>query len=229
MKLSRISQGAFTLPEVLAVVLVVTILAALLFPVIQDMMEAGDRTACAGNLRQVGGAFGLLLSENGGAWPAYASNPDPADAGVWFDKLRPYLGLDATKGIDGTRPRVLKCPANRSHQWNYHKLSYGYNIYLGNNDGLGGGTSPFQRVRGGAMAHPSKVIAAADGDSAQITYNTQLDGRWRGPGVLHKGGANILFADGHVEWRERDETVYRPAGWTEELMRTYGAFGRYAH
>lgn len=221
---------AFTLIELLATILVVLVLAMLFFPVVQGMMEAGDRATCSGNLRQIGSAFGLLLSDNGGRWPTYASNKDPGDTGVWYDKLRPYLGLDAKKGIGVTQPEVFKCPSNHTHQWDYNKLSYGYNIYLGDNTGLGGGAdgASWSRVRSVGISRPSQVIVAADGDSTQDTYNSYLDGRWRGPGVIHKGGANILFADGHVEWRIQNETVYRPAGWTEDLMRAYGAFGRYA-
>ena len=221
---TRHARG-FTLLELLVAILVVLVLAALLFPALNGFTEAGDRAACAGNLRQIGAAFNLLLTENGGAYPAYASNPDPGDAGVWYDKLRPYLGINTAKGVDVTQPKVYKCPSNRSHGWNFNKLSYGYNIFLGNN----AGTSPFQRVRRIAITHPSTVIVCADGDNREATYDTQLDARWRGPGVLHKGGANILYADGHVEWHLRDKTVFSDSGWTDDLMRAYGAYGRYAY
>ncbi|MFV0416710.1 MAG: type II secretion system protein, partial [Chthoniobacterales bacterium] len=97
-------HSGFTLLELLAVVAIVLVLLALLFPMTQNLLEKGSRATCSGNLRAIGAAFDLLLVENGGAYPSYSNNPDPADTGVWFNKLRPYLGVDDTKGIGVTQP-----------------------------------------------------------------------------------------------------------------------------
>ncbi|MFV0416331.1 MAG: H-X9-DG-CTERM domain-containing protein, partial [Chthoniobacterales bacterium] len=199
------------------------VLLALLFPMTQNLLEKGSRATCSGNLRAIGAAFDLLLVENGGAYPSYSSNPDPADTGVWFNKLRPYLGVDDTKGIGVTQPRVFKCPSNRNHEWNYNRLSYGYNNYLGNNDPS---ISQFLRVRKPAITHPSTTILCADGDSREETFNSFIDREWRGPGVIHDGGANVLFTDGHVEWKRREDVTFPT--WSEEAMRFYGVYGRYA-
>ncbi|MFV0417091.1 MAG: H-X9-DG-CTERM domain-containing protein [Chthoniobacterales bacterium] len=103
----------------------------------------------------------------------------------------------------------LPKPSNRNHDWNYHRLSYGYNNYFGNNDTLGdyGGRGYSLRIRKQAVTHPSTTILCAHGDSREPTTNSFLDREWRPPGVIHDGGANVLFIDGHVEWKSRDEEV----------------------
>jgi len=221
MNLSLKCRWGFTLVELLVSLAVIAGLIALLVPTINTLRAKAGEAACAGNLRQIGAAFTLLLNDTDGVYPAYQDT----NTVVWFNKLGPYLNLPPDVSYRESRPEVFKCPNNSTHRWDFSKLSYGYNQYLGDNDPSGPNRIRIRRV---AITHPSEVILCADGDSREETYNSVLDRGWRGVGVIHRGGANILYTDGHVAWHLRDDEVTGDS-WTEPLMRKFGVFGRYSH
>ncbi len=64
------SRSGFTLVELLAVIGIIIILAALLFPVLSRAREKAHQASCASNLRQIGMAFRLYLDANAGIYPA---------------------------------------------------------------------------------------------------------------------------------------------------------------
>lgn len=124
---ARYYNRGFTLIELLVVIAIIAILAALLFPVFGSAQESARRSGCASNLKQIGTALDLYLSDSADryppAWrPKFAGEvhpmfPDPAvtAAGVtslsatnvsvwitWDAMLLPY-----TKNRD-----VYKCPSD---------------------------------------------------------------------------------------------------------------------
>lgn len=60
---------AFTLVELLIVIAIIAVLAALLFPAAQSTMEKARRAKCASNLRQLGASFTTFAQENDGYMP----------------------------------------------------------------------------------------------------------------------------------------------------------------
>ncbi|MDQ2985886.1 MAG: prepilin-type N-terminal cleavage/methylation domain-containing protein [Armatimonadota bacterium] len=60
---------AFTLIELLIVIAIIAILAAVLFPVFSRAKEAARKSGCISNLRQLGYAFAMYLSENDDRMP----------------------------------------------------------------------------------------------------------------------------------------------------------------
>ena len=60
---------AFTLIELLFVIVIVAILAALLVPALSRVIENSRTTQCASNLRQIGTAMFLFAGEHGGYFP----------------------------------------------------------------------------------------------------------------------------------------------------------------
>ena len=63
-------RSAFTLVELLVVVVVIAVLAALTFPVLHMVRKNGDRTAGLSNMRQIGAAFALYSTENDFQFPS---------------------------------------------------------------------------------------------------------------------------------------------------------------
>lgn len=56
---------AFTLIEVLIVIAIIAIVAALLFPVFNSARSSGKRTTCISNMRQIAAAWNLYAGDNG--------------------------------------------------------------------------------------------------------------------------------------------------------------------
>ncbi len=87
---------AFTLVEILIVLAIIGILAAILLPVLANAREAGRRAACASNLKQIG--LGLqLYAQDHRKFPRSwfgTSNDAPSDAATnfkWMDAIYPYI------------------------------------------------------------------------------------------------------------------------------------------
>jgi len=114
------ARRAFTLIELLVVIAIIAVLAAILFPVFSRAKEAAKKTACVSNLKQLGAAFTLYLSDNDGFYPQTkrtSEQPDVDDAnGAWeepdygsvFDLLVSYV----SRGSTVARQRVFACPSD---------------------------------------------------------------------------------------------------------------------
>src|ERR1700678_206136 len=65
----KADRRAFTLVELLVVIAVVAILAALLLPALASARQKGQRAACLSNLHQIGIAIQSYASDSGGSIP----------------------------------------------------------------------------------------------------------------------------------------------------------------
>lgn len=169
------SRAGFTLLELLVVIAVIGILAALLIPVAGQAMESTRRTQCAVHLRQLGVATLLALEEQKGVFPDFEWNTQY----LQFEFLMPHI-RDA---------RVFRCPtAGRDKSGGDNWPEYYCTDYEGKtvctdykfND------SPFienQQVY--ALSNPNIVVVARDLG-------------WM-PVSRHLGQDNFLFLDGRVE------------------------------
>lgn len=63
-------KKAFTLIELLVVIAIIAILAAILFPVFAQAKDAAKKSACLSNMKQMGVAFALYLSDSNGVYPS---------------------------------------------------------------------------------------------------------------------------------------------------------------
>lgn len=92
-------KRAFTLLELLVVIAIITILAALLLPVLARGKETGRSASCANNLRQLGIAASVYSQDFKGSLPSF------------LDWLRPTNGSRAISTIsNGTLYPYLKSP-----------------------------------------------------------------------------------------------------------------------
>ena len=85
-------KKAFTLIELLVVIAIIAILAAILFPVFAQAKEAAKKTADLSNVKQLGTATAIYLSDNDDQFPLQAGQ-DPA-TGQWGYNFNKYVPED---------------------------------------------------------------------------------------------------------------------------------------
>lgn len=224
--------SAFTLIELLIVIAIIAVLAALLLPALSRAKAAAHSARCKSNLRQQGIALALYVSEHK-RYPLYRTVRLPdllAPVSNWFRELEPYAGAVWTNGS------IFRCPSA-----GYRNLdgvvpggfyvgqgSYGYNAVGASGDGqplyaatpvatfglgavaAGGGSA--LTIHEGRVQVPSDMIAI--GDSSMPGFPI-IHPDFRVPVVMAKPYAphgqtfNNVLCDGHVEGSKRQK-LFQP-------------------
>jgi prepilin-type N-terminal cleavage/methylation domain-containing protein/prepilin-type processing-associated H-X9-DG protein len=189
---SRKATAGFTLIEILVVIAIIALLAAILFPVFARARENARRASCQSNLKQLGLAFAQYTSDYDNRYPqaqdntvtvtsataqtASVSNVD-GEPSLWPAKLEPYtknrqifncpsvkIGTNSWRRPDGTA-------INHPMGWQVgdsttraSRVMYGYNLLF-----IGGG------IAGGDAA------STTDGGSCNDNPNSGL---YNGVGAL---------------------------------------------
>jgi prepilin-type N-terminal cleavage/methylation domain-containing protein len=98
MKINTTSKSGFTLVEIMIVVAIIGLLAAIAIPNFVKARTTSQANACINNLRQLDGAVQQYALENKLA----------SSQGYTLSVLKPYLKLDSNSNIPG-------CPANGTY------------------------------------------------------------------------------------------------------------------
>ena len=101
---SRFEAG-FSLTELLLVIAIIAILAALLMPVLSSAKAKARRTACLNNLKQINLGVHLYAGENGDVLP----NTGPGTYITYKEVVKNFVGLH---GPSSSRDKVFACPAD---------------------------------------------------------------------------------------------------------------------
>ena len=216
---ARPFDPAFTLIELLTVIAVVGILAAILLPVVGKVRQSALRSDCVSNLRQIGNAVALYAQDNKGHYPrAYAV---PGGVEVYWRELivrggylgQPNYGLNSSLPQNqwhGSHFTYLTCKAHRqiapivnaSEGW----LRPTYSM----NGTIAAGKPSAWRPRMENFSSPSRLAYVGDGPPPTGASGVDINGAfWSGyskpDARAHGSVANILFFDGHVEARRNEQ------------------------
>lgn len=203
------SASGFTLLELLVVCTVIGLLVGLLLPAIISARDAARVSQCAGHMRQLGMAVALYSGERDGIFPRSQHSAFANGELVWSRAVARYLGEDETRWTNLLRG-VYHCPSDSRARM----LSYGVNVYfeLGPDDDYEGKPSTW-RYRS-EVPHPARTILFAENNSLADHIMPNF---WAGLSDVadvayarHRGSANYVFVDGHVERRKLQE-LYDPA------------------
>jgi len=177
-------RPGFTLVEILVVVGIIAVLAAILFPVLSSALRTARKAKCVSNLRQLYMAQKMYSDD-------YDRTLVPARAGTvtWCNILQPQM-----KNKD-----ILLCPEDHTPQTvpNTDDLPHGYGINYNLTYNAGG--TPFVFSMSG-ITHTTDLLLffdmkpSANGMGASyITHRlTRMDAR-------HTNRCGIVFLDGHAK------------------------------
>jgi prepilin-type N-terminal cleavage/methylation domain-containing protein/prepilin-type processing-associated H-X9-DG protein len=208
------SQRGFSLIELMVVISIIAILAAVAVPALGSVLESSQRSKCASNMRSIGAGIHLYAAENNGRLPSInCLTPDS----TWIEQLQPYLGTNYTT--------VRVCPADPRAAEKLrtdHATSYLMNerveadsFYDGATGELIPGETIFDRLV--RIPNPSRAIIMFLGNTNKTATGTDhihvsVMSFWNGvrseiwPDAFGggapdgtRGNANYLFADGHVQ------------------------------
>ena len=116
--MSKQARRAFTLIEILTVVVIIGLLAALVVPNLTTTAEDAARSTARSQLAAVRSQIELYKLRNGGAIP-------PATGNDGTQELWPAM----TTSVNGSVPFLMKepkLPVGYSWNWNGYKLTIGY-------------------------------------------------------------------------------------------------------
>ena len=168
---------AFTLTELLVVVVILGLLSALFLPSLQQAIAQGRLGKCTANLRIIGAGCLAFAADNNGGLPHADQGPDGTKL-MWSDVA---LNGGTEKNISQGQARSLACPCTpflAQNTWNLYgaALGYGYNPNLGTAEyyftkQIKDGNS-YPNVRLAAVARPSQVILVTD-TGADASHSAQ--------------------------------------------------------
>lgn len=195
-------QSGYTLIEILVVIAVLSLLAALIFPMFGRVRGAARQIHCTSNLRQLGQALAMYRSDYDDRYP-FAADPAIHLTGGNFmlfpdmDVIGPALPMLSDVMSPYVRSReVWHCPSDAGnvvidvphvpYPSMYEKFGMSYFYYI----------APAYSQTVGFPPGAKSVTSSR----ARASVPMMWDGGWYWHGASDwPGRANVLFSDGHVK------------------------------
>lgn len=181
---------AFTLIELVVVISVIGILAALLLPALGRAKEQAKLSTCISNLKQVNLAVRLYADDYADGFPTLSvPNPYPNGVGAYYKQLvKVYLGLHGPASPD---EKVFVCPMDRVLQ---NLVGHAFTSYTFNGYEVAPGA--IDRITGKKMSsikNPDKAVLVGE-------WPAFFGGSWHPTiGQVYSNATDVLsFIDGHT-------------------------------
>jgi len=210
-------HGGFTLVELLVVIALVAILAAMLLPALSNSQAAAKRTQCLSNLRQMGIAANVYVGDNANVYPiAYYSDGENNIDYAWDlttiegnpNRVIPGLLWQGQGNV-----QIQQCPSftGRANWLTDPYTGYNYNLsYIGH----GQYESIPEPAKSSDVHQPPKTALFGDGQCSggadkfmRAPFPNPGDAGFWGrnggtQGFRHQNLSNAAFCDGHTESRQ---------------------------
>ena len=177
-------ENGFTLIEILVVIAIIAMLAALLLPALSSARERARRTACLNNLRQFSIAYEMYAED---WYERFPSSPESLyDADNNETTLSIYPDYIKT-------PKTFWCPSSLNRE----------NLYPKTIDSTTWNNS-YSFVFGLSTSNNCSAPVPVISDNGVFTLSSLPYGN-------HKYGINVLYLDGSVKWVNDRKIVYASA------------------
>ncbi len=198
---------AFTLIELLLVIAIIALLAAILFPVFARARENARRSSCQSNLKQIGLGIIQYVQDHDERYPRAAANnilTNGTSAAAWAFMVQPYI----------KSTQVFKCPSHSmdgTMQFTNGTIPRSYQVVPNSNLNSGSTRYGGRLVFAGINEPPINITHLADIDKVsqviqvfeQTSENNDNSAYVAGLTDLtlrsHLAMSNYLFVDGHVK------------------------------
>ena len=164
-------------------------LLAVMCPVLRRTYQISLTLRCGRQLEQIFQAVRSYAEGHGGYPPCQDVPPAPGSAGNWREQMRRRLSRGGAEDSAGP----WECPAGGT--------------YVGNRALFG----PPHRTLGSFRLR-REIGIIADGKAAVDGPGV---GDFRGIDWRHRGGANVMYLDGHVDWVPEDKAAWAARHWDD--------------
>ena len=207
-----IPGNSFTIIELLIVIAIIAILAAMLLPALNKAKESARKTACLSNYRQISTAILSYAGDYSDQAPCVLSGVSSSNYEAWHQRISTYVGGKYSEDrLVTLKLKVFHCPNATKVPQLINRYEH-YRAYVCSmNHAVGGvtytGTGGIQKdsVKLSKIKKPTQIPLAAETTFADNATSLILGNYTWAPalgmdltGLYHSNTVNITWCDGHV-------------------------------